>query len=256
MAKKTKTKNPIQTAVDTYAAGIVRRAVLEAQTQKNEGVVTETGDALVKHVQATGQDEVAFQAKNGRTLVVQPAAGFWGRAIRTIEPGTLELPEQPKPATAEIADQVAGLLRDGKTEEAQHFIRKAMLNEQATQVAPGDQIDSNPMSGIEARVHAHLSKGEQIAWTYGLRPRFSVRHGYNTEVPIQQLTYKSATMGPIRLSKRAKDLLLENRDAVQRAIGRSDYNAQGMLVSKSRGKIAQYVSELEQKVNELTLRQG
>src|SRR5690606_20114316 len=71
------------------------------------------------------------------------------------------------------------------------------------------------------------------------------------EPATEQQTYKAATMGRIRLAKRAGELLVENREAIQRAIGSKNYNAQGMIVSKSRGRIAQYISELEQRVNRM-----
>lgn len=249
MAKAKKT-NGIQAVVDNYAAGVVRRGVLRDQTSKNELGIAQSGDTINTHVLATNPTSpVAYLAKNGRTLIVEPNQG-----IRTIEPGALKAPELPAPPTAEIADSVAELLANGCAEEAQRLIRESLTNGNGVQANTATaQALKQDYAHIENRILAHAMED---ANTYGLGfLRISPRRW--APLPplrpaIELETFKSATMGPIRMSRRARGLLLENRNAVQAAIVNRDYNAKGMVVSKSRGQLAGYISELEQRVNELT----
>lgn len=263
MARKSKTKKvpTIQKTVDQFAASMVRRVFLQEQTAANENVISETGAALVSHVAATSPAaQVAFQAKNGRTLLVPPESSSWrSPGIKVIAPGKLEV-EKHEPATAKVADEVAELLAKGLSAEAQKLIESVATNgagAQANTAKTATQAGQEQgFAAIEQRVMAGMVDDVwRSAFSIpGLRimyPRL-----YNKGPAIEQQTYKSATMGPIRLSKRAKELLVENRDAIQHAVGRGDYNAAGMVVSRSRGKLAQYLCELEQRVNELTAKVG
>jgi len=257
MAKAKKTNATIQTTVDSYAAGIFRRGVLQVQTQKNEAAIRENGDALRAHVKATGAEgQVAYQARNGRTLLVNPADNW--NPIRTIEPGALKAPEAPQPPTAEVADSVAELLSKGMAAEAQRLITEAMTGgAQANTAQTATQVNKAQEEGILADIVRRNWKLSNLAEMYGpgpfLKARLVFPHGLKYQPPaIEQETFKSATMGPIKMSREFRKLLLENRDAVQTAVTDRNYNARGMIVSKSRGAIAKYVSELEQRVNDLT----
>ena len=263
MAKAKKT-NGIQAVVDNYANGIVRRGVLREQTSKNEQGIAQSGDAIRTHVLATSPTSpVAYLAKNGRTLIVEPSEG-----IRTIEPGALKAPELPPPPTAEVADSVAELLSKGLVAEAQRLITESLTGGAEANTAQTATEQHLKSERILSDMVRRTWKESNLAEMYGsggnaFRLSFVVPHGaqvrdfwnrqYETQRPAIELeTFKSATMGPIKMSRRARSLLLENRNVVQAAIVNRDYNAKGMIVSKSRGQIAGYISELEQRVNDLT----
>lgn len=256
MAKAKKTNTTIQTTVDSYAAGIVRRGVLQVQTQKNEAAIRENGSAIRAHVKATGvEGQVAYQAKNGRTLLVNPFDQW--NPIHTIEPGALKAPEAPQPPTAEVADSVAELLSKGMAAEAQRLITEAMTGGAQANTAQTATQEGTRAHEILDDIVRRNWKLSNLAEMYGSGPFLKARlvfpHGLKYQPPaIEQETFKSATMGPIKMSREFRKLLLENRDAVQTAVTDRNYNARGMIVSKSRGAIAKYVSELEQRVNDLT----
>lgn len=229
MAKAKKT-NTIQTTVDAYASAQDRSLKLQDALTKALVAKDEARNVLVHHVQQTGNARVAYQAANGDTLVVTPGFAGLGATVETIKPGAQKLPEPPKPATAEIADDVAKLLADGMAAEAQKRIEEALgVN--------GAQVNT---AQTATQVH-----NEQEA-------RILAKFFQSCAPKIHQRTYRSATMGPIPLSDRAKGLLVENCKAIQVAVARGDYNAADQVVSLSRGKLAQYMSELEQRVNVLT----
>lgn len=263
MAKAKKTKNTIQATVDTYAAARDKEQKLHEAIRKAVGMKLEAQATLISHVKATSKLAVAYQAANGDTLVVHP--GDYSAHINVVKPGAQTLPEAPKPATAAIADSVASLLAKGEVNEAQKRINEALAKSLSAGQTATDAHNAQMAEGV--RVHnvlddmvRHVWKRNNLAEMYGtgrlfrfdFAPARLYRHGQEVCPAIEQQVYKSATMGPIKLSQYAKGLLLVNRDAIQTAIGRGNYNASGMAVSASRGKIAQYMSELEQRVNSLT----
>lgn len=264
MARKTNKVSTIQTVVDTYASGITRRTDLMARTCKNEGVITETGNALVAHVRASGGARVAYHAKTGQTVLVSPQA-LWGNVIETIEPGAQKLPPSTGPDYSELEARIAAALKAGQLNAAGELLSNAVTEENKAASTQGKTATQAMIEGtmIHDMVQREMAgKKALLSVLYGRRPNamivdesFRIPSFLRYEAPaIEQQTYKSATMGPIKLSKRGKDLLIENRDAIQTAVGRGNYNAAGQVVSVSRGKIAQYISELESKVNELTVK--
>jgi hypothetical protein len=198
-----------------------------------------------------------------------------------VKPGALKAPPAPEPATASITDDVVKALLDGKAEIAQKIIAEAMLgsqangtssNKTATEVLNADYagIETRMMAGHQLDAYAYAWKSLQPKLDSYWRNRFVPRYffpgdlvgthsGHDVQLQnlsrpaIEQRVYKSAAMGPMSLSQRAKDLLVENREAIQKAIGTGDYNADRQNVSRTRGKIAQYISELEQRVNGLSV---
>jgi len=249
--KKTKTTT-IQTTVDAYASAQDRSIKLRAALNKAIEAKQAAGSDLVAHVKKTTPGgKVAFHAANGDTLVVGPNSGWGGLIIDTVKPGAQKLPEAPKPATAAIADDVVKALLDGKADLAQKIIAEA---------SNGVPVPGNT---VEVALHGQRPAGVIIddVMTADYETFAAYAAAWRSMYPrisrfwrpvIEQQTYKSATMGPIKLSRRGKDLLVGNREAIQRAVGKSDYNANGMEVSKSRGMIAQYISELEGRVNSLS----
>lgn len=259
--KQTKKAQTIQSTVDAYAAGIVRRGVLGKQVQKNEFGISEAGKVLTAHVRAQNAGQVAYHAKNGLTLLVSPSDSWC--PIRAVQPGKLKI-EQREPATAAIAEDVASLLAAGDVTGAQQLIEQKLI-ESANTVKTATELQRD-QAAAETRAMTHwyterlprLPRLPRLVFPSlrGVEPRIGfggVMHAYGARVEprIEQRTYKSATMGPIALSQTAKELLQENRTAVQTAVRCGDYNAQGMQVSRSRGKIAQYLSTLEQRVNRM-----
>lgn len=276
-----KKSNTIQVQVDTYAAQRDKEIKLREAISKATQTKHAAGAALVAHVKATTPGgKVAFHAANGDTLVVSPHTSsnpFWNNAIDVVKPGAQKLPEPEKPAVD--TDAVVKALLDGKIEAAQKILNDTVANTltigtgahmtatEALAKQDGAQLEAR-MAGLDPKIlwadhDAILSDNQLDAYKYIFRrmygfenlPRYSgfvTGRWTGSAKAIEQQTYKSATMGPIALSKRAKDLLVQNREAIQAAVGQRDYNAAGMQVSKSRGLIAQYISELEQRVNGLT----
>lgn len=261
MARKTKIAT-IQTTVDQYATQRQKSIKLREAMHKASQATTEAGATLIAHVKATTSGgKVAFHAANGDTLIVTPQ---YGGSVDTVSPGQQELPQAAEPATAGIAESVAELLSKGRVAEAQQLIidaesAKVNTDQTATKVA----LD---MEGIESRVAAWMGSKSDIldAMVYGISPRLFVGHhgtgrrawknftdNRQTLPLIAQETYKSATLGPIKASARAKALFLVEREAISKAIKGGDYNTAGMQVSRARGEIAKYISELEQEVNDL-----
>lgn len=66
---------------------------------------------------------------------------------------------------------------------------------------------------------------------------------------MSQEVYKSTTMGNIPLSFTGRHLLQSLREAVTDAIVAKNQNAYNDALSRARGRIAQYMSELEKKSN-------
>lgn len=260
MARKTTKTATIQTTVDQYATQRQKSIKLREAMHKASQATTEAGAALIAHVKATTSGgKVAFHAANGDTLIVTPQ---YGGSVDTVSPGQQELPQAAEPATAGIAESVAELLSKGRVAEAQQLIidaesAKVNTDQTATKVA----MD---MESVESRVAAWMGSKSDIldAMVYGISPRLFY-HGAGrrtwknftdnrqTLPLIAQETYKSATLGPIKASARAKALFLVEREAISKAIKGGDYNAAGMQVSRARGEIAKYISELEQEVNDL-----
>ncbi len=61
--------------------------------------------------------------------------------------------------------------------------------------------------------------------------------------------YKSTTHGPIPLSITGRQLLQNLREAVENAIHKGDFCADGMALPHARGALAQYLSKLENAAN-------
>lgn len=266
MARKTTKVSPIQTVVDAYANGITRRSDLKARTQKNDALVSASGGELVAHVKASGAiGRVAYQAKTGQTLLVSPTsmAAHWGNPIEVIEPGAQKLPPQePKADYSELEARIAAALKAGQLNAAGELLSNAVTEENkaaSTQskglTATGLQYGGRLIDDMVQREMA--GKSAMLSLLYGSKaPHFYrgfdvVKIPTPRVPPISQSPYKSAVLGPIPVSQKAKSLFLVEREAISTALKAGDYNAKGMQVSRARGHIAEYISELEQKVNKL-----
>jgi hypothetical protein len=70
---------------------------------------------------------------------------------------------------------------------------------------------------------------------------------------VRQEIYQSATMGDIPLSFTGRHLLQSLREAIHEAIAASDYSCFGThKVSEARGRLAKYISKLEQQSTKLS----
>jgi hypothetical protein len=68
---------------------------------------------------------------------------------------------------------------------------------------------------------------------------------YQKEKQMKPGPFKSSTHGPIKVSMKARELLLANQLAAQNAITDGDYNYNNQALSRSRGELAKYISGLE-----------
>lgn len=222
--------NPIRAAVEAYIAGIALRAKLALQTDRNELRIKGAQDTLAR-VQPGAT--VAYTAKGGDVVEIS-AAG----AVRIVPQGPEEMPAAPLTNVQKAADVIAALLAAGKTDEAQATLTQAQIAD----------TPFNPPTKFTFRFPDSLmGTGPVKEQTATAVDRLHMAQF----PPLPQLLHRyrcAATGKAAATTTRTRDLMTAIRDATAKAITKGDYNAHGQALSRARGELVEYISELEHQV--------